>query len=146
MTCSTIICDRALRVLRREGLSSIACLLLLFSALPAKAFTLSAPKSGASGERLPVSVEAGNDVNLRGLKFYWYRSDQEPIASNQADPAAFSQTDGAAPFTGFITVPADGIGVMRLLAVGEVTRGRLGGHEDFDEVLLMVRPKAALTM
>lgn len=149
MTCSTILCDRALRVLRREGLSGIACLLLLFSALPAKAFTLSAPKPGAivaSGERLPVSVEAGNDVNLRGLKFYWYRSDQEPIASNQADPAAYSQTDGAAPFTGFVTVPADGIGVMRLLAVGEVTRGRLGGHEDFDEVLLMVRPKAALTM
>src|SRR5215472_2808438 len=143
MTCSTILCDRALWVLRREGLSGIACLLLLFSALPAKAFTLSAPKPGAivaSGERLPVSVEAGNNVNLRGLKFYWYRSDQEPIASNQADPAAYSQTDGAAPFTGFVTVPADGIGVMRLLAVGEVTRGRLGGHEDFDEVLLMVRP------
>ena len=122
---------------------------LLVGAFPARAFTLSAPKPGAvaaSGQSLAVSVEAGNEVNLRGVKFYWYRSDQEPVASHQADPAAFSQTAGAAPFTGLISVPADGMGVMRLLAVGEVTRGRLGGHEDFDEVLVTVRPKAALTM
>ena len=100
----------------------------------------------ASGQSLAVSIEAGNDVNLRGVKFYWYRSDQEPVASHQADPVAFTQTAGATPFTGVISVPADGMGVMRLLAVGEVTRGRLAGHEDFDEVLVTVRPKAALTM
>lgn len=122
---------------------------LLVGALPAQAFTISAPKPGtivASGEPLPIAVETGKDINLRGVKFYWYRADQEPVASQQAEAAAFTPTTNAAPFTGVVMVPADGIGVMRLLAVGEVTRGRLGGHEDFDEVLVTVQPKAALTM
>jgi hypothetical protein len=34
---------------------------------------------------------------------------------------------------------------MRLLVVGEVTRGRLAGYEDFDEVLVTVEPAATLT-
>ena len=133
----------------RERRFGIAFVLLLFSALPVEAFTLAAPKPGtvvAPGEPLLVSVKAGNGVNLRWVKFYWYRSDEEPVASNQADPAVFTQTADAAPFTGVIMVPASGIGVMRLLAVGEVSKGRLGGNEDFDEVLLTVQPKAALTI
>src|SRR5215475_6463172 len=131
---------------RRFG---IAFVILLFTALPAEAFTLAAPKPGtvvAPGEPLLVSVKAGNGVNLRWVKFYWYRSDEEPVASNQADPAVFTQTADAAPFTGVVTVPASGIGVMRLLAVGELSKGRLGGLEDFDEVLLTVQTKAALTV
>jgi hypothetical protein len=145
----TGICDRTGLIWYGQGLSGLACVLLLFNTLPAEAFTLSAPKPGAvvaSGEPLSVSVQAGKDVNLRGVKFYWYRADEEPVASHQAVPAAFTQTAGAAPFKGVVTVPAGGLGVMRLLAVGEVTRGRLDGHEDFDEVLLTVQPKAALTM
>lgn len=127
----------------------IGCVLLLFSAPPAQAFTLSAPKPGvtvASGEPVSVSVEAEKDANLRGIKFYWYRADQEPIDSHQAEPAVFTPAADGASFAGLITVPADAMGVMRLLAVGEVTRGRLGGHEDFDEVLLTVQPKAALAV
>jgi hypothetical protein len=93
-----------------------------------------------------VSVEPEKDANLRGIKFYWYRADEEPIDSHQAEPAAFTPAADGASFAGLITVPADAMGVMRLLAVGEVTRGRLGGHEDFDEVLLTVQPKAALTL
>jgi hypothetical protein len=142
-------CNRTWLIWYGQGLSGLACVLLLFDTLPAEAFTLSAPKPGAvvaSGEPLPVSVDAGKDVNLRGVKFYWYRADEEPLASHQAVPAAFTQTAGAAPFKGVVTVPAGGLGVMRLLAVGEVTRGRLDGHEDFDEVFLTVQPKAALTM
>lgn len=121
---------------------------LLVGAFPAHAFTLSVPKPGtvvASGEPLSVSVEMGSDLNLRGMKFYWYRADEEPVASQQAEPAAFTPADGGPAFSGSITVPVDAMGVMRLLAVGEVIRGRLGGHEDFDEVLVTVRPKAALT-
>jgi hypothetical protein len=127
----------------------IGYVFLLLSAPPAQAFTLSAPKPGvtvASGEPLSVSVEAEKDANLRGIKFYWYRADEEPIDSRQAEPAAFTPAADGASFAGLITVPADAMGVMRLLAVGEVTRGRLGGHEDFDEVLLTVQPKAALTL
>jgi K319-like protein len=122
---------------------------LLVGAFPAHAFTLSAPKSGTivgSGEPLSVSVETGKDANLRGIKFYWYRAGEEPIDSHQAEPASFIPAADGPPFAGSITVPADAMGVMRLLAVGEVTRGRLGGHEDFDEVLLTVQPKAALTV
>lgn len=121
---------------------------LPFGALPVQAVTLSAPKSEAviaSGEPLVVSVEAGRDLNLRGIKFYWYRYEDEPVASNQAVPAVFTPAVSGPPFSGSIAVPADAIGVMRLLAVGEVTRGRLGGYEDFDEVLVTVRPKAVLT-
>jgi hypothetical protein len=145
----TEICGFIIRVSWWKGPSGLVCVFLLVSALPANAFSLSSPKPGAvvsSGQALSVSIEARNDVNLLGVKFYWYRSDQEPIASHQAVPVAFTQTVGAAPYTGVIPVPADGIGVMRLLAIGEVTRGRLGGHEDFDEVLVTVRPKAALTV
>ncbi len=132
----------------RKGPLIILSASLLLSALPAYAFTLSAPKPGvilASGEPLSVSVEMGSDLNLRGMKFYWYRADEEPVASHQAEPAAFTPAAGGPPFSGSITVPADAMGVMRLLVVGEVTRGRLGGHEDFDEVLVTVQPKAALT-
>jgi len=145
----TEICGFIIRVSWWKGPFGLVCVFLLVSALPANAFTLSSPKPGAvvsSGQALSVSIEARNDVNLLGVKFYWYRSDQEPIASHQAVPVAFTQTVGAAPYTGVIPVPADGIGVMRLLAIGEVTRGRFGGHEDFDEVLVTVRPKAALTV
>jgi hypothetical protein len=34
---------------------------------------------------------------------------------------------------------------MRLLAVGEISRGRLTGHQDFDEVFVAAKPKADLT-
>jgi K319L-like, PKD domain len=121
---------------------------LLCDVLPASAFTLSAPKPGtvvASGELLSVSVEVGSDLNLRGIKLYWYRADQEPIATQQAEPAAFSSATGGPVFSVSVVVPADAMGTMRLLAVGEVTGGRLGGYEDFDEVLVTVQPKAALT-
>ena len=45
------------------------------------ALTLSTPTEGTvlrSGEIVPVSVEAGKDVNLRGVKYYWYRADEDP--------------------------------------------------------------------
>jgi hypothetical protein len=41
-------------------------------------------------------------------------------------------------------MPSDALGTMRLLAVGEVVRGRLESHEEFDEVLLTVEATAAL--
>ena len=112
------------------------------------ALTLSTPTEGAvlrSGEMVPVSVEAGKDVNLRSVKYYWYRADEEPLASHQAEPAPFSAVGAESPFSGTVLIPADALGTMRLLAVGEVTRGRLAGYEDFDEVLVTVEPAATLT-
>lgn len=111
------------------------------------AFTLTAPVSGAqlrSGESVPVSVEAGQDVNLRTVRYYWYRLEEEPLATHQASPTALTVVDGAAPFSGTVQIPKEAIGTMRLLAVGEVIRGRLGTYEEFDEVLVRVEPAVPL--
>ncbi|MGQ0665895.1 MAG: PKD domain-containing protein, partial [Nitrospiraceae bacterium] len=48
-------------------------------------------------------------------------------------------------FGGPLLIPKDGIGPMRLLAVAEISRGRLGTRSVFDEVVVQVEPKAALT-
>jgi hypothetical protein len=93
---------------------------------------------------VPVAVEAGKDLNLRSLKYYWYRVDEEPLASHQAKPALYQPSATGVPLSGLLQIPADALGTMRLLAVGEVTRGRLGGYEDFDEVLVTVEPTALL--
>jgi hypothetical protein len=49
------------------------------------------------------------------------------------------------PYGGKLLVPQDSIGPMRLLAVGEISRGRLGGRSVFDELIVNVEPKATLT-
>ena len=111
------------------------------------AFTLTAPPSGAqlrSGESVHVSVEAGQDANLRTVRYYWYRLEEEPLATHQALPAALTVADDGAPFSGSVPIPKEAIGTMRLLAVGEVTRGRLGTYEEFDEVLVKVEPAVPL--
>jgi hypothetical protein len=99
------------------------------------ALTLSTPTEGTvlrSGEIVPVSVEAGKDVNLRGVKYYWYRADEEPLASHQAEPAPFSPV-GAESFSArFVFQQRQ---ERASLAVGEITRGQLAGYEDFDKVL-----------
>jgi hypothetical protein len=115
---------------------------------PVWAFTLTAPAEGTalrSGGSVPVAVQVGKEVNLRTIRYYWYRFDEEPLATHQASPAAFKTMNGGSPFSGTVGIPADAMGTMRLLAVGEVTRGRLESYEEFDEVLVTVQPTAALT-
>ena len=110
-------------------------------------FTLTAPASGAQlrpGDSVHVSVEAGQDANLRTVRYYWYRLEEEPLATHQASPAVLTVADGGAPFSGSVPIPKEAIGTMRLLAVGEVTRGRLGTYEEFDEVLVKVEPAVPL--
>jgi hypothetical protein len=43
-----------------------------------------------------------------------------------------------------LLVPVDGIGPMRLLAIGDISRGRLGGRSVFDELIVQIEPKATL--
>jgi hypothetical protein len=86
----------------------------------------------------------GKDVNLRTVQYYWYRLEEEPLASRQASPALFTVAEGGTSFSGTVQIPKEAIGTMRLLAVGEVTRGRLESYEEFDEVLVTVQPAAAL--
>ena len=111
------------------------------------ALTLKTPSADAklsSGQTLPVVVDVGNEVNLRRLHYYWYRIDEEPLASHQANPAPFIPSQDGAPLAGTVVVPADALGAMRLLAVGEVVAGRIGSHEEFDEVLVTVDTAAEL--
>ncbi|SLM48646.1 conserved protein of unknown function [Nitrospira japonica] len=113
----------------------------------AEAFTLTEPTEQAllrSGARVAVSVQVGTDVNIRAIRYYWYRLDEEPVDAHQTLPAPFRTADGDAPLSGYVEVPTEANGAMRLLAIGELTRGRLGTAEDFDEVIVQVRPDAPL--
>jgi K319L-like, PKD domain len=112
------------------------------------ALTFKAPTEGVvlqSGQRVPVAMAVGKDINLRTLHFYWYRLDEEPLASRRAIAAPFKSTEAGSLLTGTVLVPAEALGAMRLLAVGEVARGRLESYEEFDEVLVTVETAASLT-
>jgi K319L-like, PKD domain len=112
------------------------------------ALTLKTPTQGVvlqSGQWVPVAVAVGKDLNLRTLRFYWYRLDEEPLASRRAIPAPFTSTEAESPLTGKVLVPAEALGAMRLLAVGEMARGRLESYEEFDEVLVTVETAASPT-
>lgn len=112
------------------------------------AFTLKMPAAGTTvqaGKSVAVAVSVGKEVNLRAVRYYWYRMDEEPLASHQATPATFSAGRSGLPFSGSVSVPVEALGTMRLLAVGEVARGRLESYEEFDEVLVTVDTTAALT-
>jgi hypothetical protein len=98
----------------------------------------------SSGEALDVAVKVDREANLRRLRYYWYRIGEEPLASRLATPAPFTPSKDGSPLVGTIVVPADALGSMRLLAVGEVVRGRMESHEEFDEVLLVVGTTAEL--
>jgi hypothetical protein len=114
----------------------------------ASAFTLTSPVEGAgltSGGTVPVAVELGKDANLRTIHYYWYRLDEEPLPTHQASPASFTPLAEKDRMAGTVSVPVEALGAMRLLAVGEVVRGRLGIDEDFDEVMVAVEPVALLS-
>ncbi len=107
----------------------------------ARALTLTTPAADSTlsaGQALPVAVDVGGEVSLRRVRYYWYRIDEEPLASHQANPAPFTPSQDGAPLIGTVTVPEDALGRMRLLAVGEVVRGRMESQEEFDEVLVTV--------
>jgi hypothetical protein len=117
------------------------------SGAPAWALTLITPEQGATataGGAIPVAVSLVKELNLRTIHYYWYRIDEEPLASRQAQPAPFRPRQDGSLFVGTVAVPKDALGTMRLLAVGEVVGGRLESHEEFDEVLVSVDTTAEL--
>jgi hypothetical protein len=112
------------------------------------AFTITAPTEGAvlrAGQDVAASVDLGSEVGVRLVQYYWYRQDDEPLVSQQAHPSLVATSSSTPPFGGKLTVPSEAIGQMRLLAVGQVTRGRLAGQEEFDEILVHVDPPTDLT-
>ncbi len=111
------------------------------------AFNLRAPQPGAvfkAGQEILVAVESEADVGLRETRYYWYRENEELLEGYKEAPALVATVVSDPPFGGRIRVPSEALGRMRLLVIGEVLRGRLGGYEDFDEVVVTIDSPAAL--
>lgn len=122
--------------------------MLLVVADDGLAFSITTPMPNQvvhSGQELAVSVDVGADTGVRRVRYFWYRRDEEPLPLHQAEPAFEATAASSPPFGGLLRVPVEAIGTMRLLAVGEVMRGRLAGHEDFDELLVTAVPQADLS-
>lgn len=123
-------------------------LMLLVTVDRSLAFSITSPTSNQpvySGQELAVTVDVGTDSGVRRVRYFWYRLDEDPLPLQQTEPALEATAASFPPFGGMIRLPVEAIGTMRLLAVGDVVRGRLAGHEDFDELLIPVTPQAVLS-
>jgi|CXWL01.1.fsa_nt_gi hypothetical protein len=129
-----------------------------------------------SGQAVTATVDLGADSGIVKVRYYWYGEQAETLVQQDDSDASimpqqdrlsddrFSQKDSISgapvvaiaalssssdqtpPFGGALKVPTDAVGPMRLLAVAEISRGRLGTRTVFDEVIVTVEPEAALQM
>lgn len=124
---------------------------------PVAAFKIVEPKEGDSlqpGSIISARVDLGKDRGIVKVRYYWYREEDEVLVEQDnittapgsitAPVAMIGEADGDPPFGGLLLVPHDGIGPMRLLAVAEISRGRLSSRSVFDEVMVTVEPTASL--
>ena len=133
---------------------------ILVTCLPAGysfAFTITEPRSGATlkaGSTFTAHVDVGKDSGIVKVRYYWYREQDEVLVEQDdstatgsivAPVAMVGSIEQEPAFGGPLIVPQDTIGPMRLLAVAEISRGRLGTRSIFDEVIVQVTPPAALT-
>jgi hypothetical protein len=137
-------------------LSTVAGLLCLLSE-QAQAFKILEPAEGAkltSGTTITARVDLGKDSGIVQVSYYWYGEQDDTLVEQEdatatgsivAPVALIGLSDHNPAFGGPLLVPKDGIGSMRLLAVAEISRGRLGTRSVFDEILVQVEPTAALT-
>ena len=140
-------------------LASVLTLALVSGLLtvPSFAFTITDPASGATltaGSTVTTRVDLGKDTGIVKVRYYWY-GEQDEVLVEQDDSTAtgsivapvamIGSAEQEPVFGGPLKVPQEGIGPMRLLAVAEISRGRLGTRSIFDEVIVKVEPSAALT-
>ena len=127
-----------------------------------------------SGQAVTATVDLGADSGIVKVRYYWYGEQAETLVQQDDSDASimpqqdrlsddrFSQKDSISgapvvaiaalssssdqtpPFGGTLKIPKEAIGPMRLLAVAEISRGRLGTRTVFDEVIVKVEPEAAL--
>lgn len=127
-----------------------------------------------AGQTVTAKVDLGHDTGVIKVRYYWYAEQSETLVEqeevkgeagtgkNKIADEKYWQRDSAAggaiialaslvataqdspPFGGPLRIPSDAIGAMRLLAVGEISRGRLGTRTQFDEILVQVQPEAEL--
>ena len=124
---------------------------------PSFAFKITEPAPGPTvlaGSTLTVQVDLGKDSGIVKVRYYWYGEQDEALVEQDDTTAAGSivapmamigVADQRPPFGGPLVVPRDKIGPLRLLAVAEVSRGRLEAKSVFDEVIVQVEPPAPLT-
>jgi len=132
-------------------------LVLSLSTEQSFAFTINTPAAGSTltaGSTVIARVDPGKDTGIVKVRYYWYgeqdevlveQDDSTAIGSIVAPVAMVGSAEQEPAFGGPLKVPQDGIGPMRLLAVAEISRGRLGTRAVFDEVIVKVEPSAALT-
>ena len=121
------------------------------------AFKILEPAEGAkltSGTTVTASVDLGKDSGIVQVRYYWYEEQDDRLVEQDdatatgsivAPVALIGLSDHRPPFGGPLLVPKDGIGPMRLLAVADISRGRLEKRSIFDEILVLVEPAAPLT-
>jgi PKD domain len=151
----------SLSYLKREAWTHSCCLFtvalcLALSAQQALAFKIIEPVEGAkltSGATITARVDLGKDSGIVQVRYYWYgeqddtlveQDDATATGSIVAPVALIGLSDHLPPFGGPLLVPKDSIGPMRLLAVADISRGRLEKRSIFDEILVQVEPHAAL--
>jgi hypothetical protein len=148
-------------LVKREARTRTFCRCLfticLAMAPSVEAFKLTEPVEGATltaGTIVTAHVDLGKDAGIVTVRYYWYGEQDETLVEHDDStamgsivaPVAMIGSAGHDPaFGGPLKVPQDGIGPMRLLAVAEISRGRLGTRSVFDEVIVHVDPPAALT-
>jgi K319L-like, PKD domain len=127
-----------------------------------------------SGQSLTAQVDVGSDSGIIAVRYFWYpeqaetlvQQDESELAAGQSSNSIFvekyfgresvfgsvvavptltSRGDATPPFGGNMKVPKEAIGPMRLLAVADISRGRLGTRSVFDETIVQVEPEAQLT-
>lgn len=125
---------------------------------PAHALKIVEPAEGAklvSGKTVTARVDLGKDSGIVTVRYYWYGEQDETLVGQEdatatgsiiAPVALIGQADQDPPFGGTLLIPKDGIGPMRLLAVAEISRGRLGTRSIFDEILVNVEPTTSLSI
>ncbi|HEV8539807.1 MAG TPA: hypothetical protein VGQ60_01475 [Nitrospiraceae bacterium] len=124
------------------------------------------------GQAVTVKVDLGHDTGVIAVRYFWYADQAEALVEQEEYKAIGGQDKIAAerywqkdnahggnivaipfltataqsnpPFGGSLPVPKEAIGKMRLLAIGEISRGRLGTRTVFDEIEVLVEPKATL--
>lgn len=131
-------------------------LMLGLTVRPADAFKITGPPEGATltaGETVTAHVDLGNEIGIVKVLYYWYGEEDDVLVGQEditgtgsivAPVALVGLSHHDPAFGGPLKVPAAGIGPMRLLAVAEISRGRLGTRTVFDEILVRVEPKAEL--
>ena len=147
--------------MRRKAWTHSCCLFtvalsLALSAQQALAFKIIEPAEGAKltpATTVTARVDLGKDAGIVQVRYYWY-GEQDDRLVEQDDATATGSivtpiariglSDHHPPFGGPLLVPKDGIGPMRLLAVADISRGRLEKRSIFDEILVQVEPHAAL--